>query len=180
MLEWLNTNLSIATVIWLFPLAFLLHDFEEIIFVEAWFEKKYVKVFGRVPRRARGFFEEFSHTTAAKFSIPVVMQLIMYIIAAYLAVEQQTFAFLVGFNVILFLHVFTHIGQSLYFRTYALGVGTAVLIIIPYTLYLFYRLLQARVIGFRDIFTNAPYGLLTIIVVLIGHKVASKILPSRK
>lgn len=180
MLEWLNANLSIATVIWLFPIAFLLHDFEEIIFVEAWFQKNYVKVFRRVPRRARGFFEEFSHTTAARFSIPVAMQLIMYIVAAYAAVEQQTFAFLVGFNVLLFLHVFTHIGQSLYFRTYALGVGTAVIIIIPYTLYLFYRLLHAGFIDFGDILINAPYGLLTILVVIIGHKIAHKILPSKK
>ncbi|MEH7300786.1 HXXEE domain-containing protein [Neobacillus drentensis] len=180
MLEWLNTNLSIETVIWLFPLTFLLHDFEEIIFVEAWFQKNYAKVIKRVPLRARGLFEGMSHTTAARFSIPVVLQLIMYIIAAYLAVEQQLFGLVVGFNVLLFLHVFTHIGQSLFFRTYALGVGTAILITVPYSLYLFYRLLQDEIINFRDIVLNAPYGLVTIFIVLIGHRIAPKLLPSVK
>ncbi|MDR6120436.1 hypothetical protein QFZ87_000033 [Bacillus sp. SLBN-46] len=180
MLEWLNTNLSIETVIWLFPLTFLLHDFEEIIFVEAWFQKNYAKVINRVPAKARGLFEGMSQTTAARFSIPVVLQLVMYIIASYMAVEQQLFGLVVGFNVLLFLHVFTHIGQALFFRTYALGVGTAILITVPYSLYLFYRLLHDEIINFGDIVLNAPYGLVTILIVLIGHRIAPKLLPSVK
>lgn len=33
---------TINTIVWLFPVIFMLHDFEEIIFVEAW-KRKYKK-----------------------------------------------------------------------------------------------------------------------------------------
>lgn len=178
LLNWLNSNISMLTLIWLFPITFLLHDFEEIIFVEAWFQKNYTKLVHRVPSKWRSTFQELSTVTAAHFSIPVLFQFIMYIFASYLAAEQQIYGLFIGFNVLLFLHVFTHIGQSLVFRTYALGTGTALFITFPYSIYLFYRLLNEKIMIANDLLLNAPYGILSILVVLFGHKIAPKILPS--
>jgi hypothetical protein len=178
LLDWINSNISIETIIWLFPITFLLHDFEEIIFVESWFRKNYKTLIDKVPTKTRSIFEELSKTTAARFSIPVFLQFVLYIFSSFMAVEKQIYGLFIGFNVLLFLHIFTHIGQSLYFRTYALGVGTAILISFPYSIYLFYRLINDKLINSWDIIINSPYGILTILVVLIGHKIAPKILPN--
>ena len=70
-----------------------------------------------------------------------------------------------------------HIGQSLYVKVYALGVGSAILVTLPYSIYLFYRLINEDLISVYDIVINAPYGILTIVLVLGGHKLAHKILP---
>ncbi|MDQ0246062.1 hypothetical protein J2S09_003649 [Bacillus fengqiuensis] len=179
MLHWLNSNISVLSLIWLFPITFLLHDFEEIIFIESWFKKNYKRLVHRIPNKLRNTFQELSTVTSAQFSIPVFFQFIMYIVASYLAAEQHIYGLFIGFNVLLFIHVFTHIGQSLAFGTYALGTGTAMFITFPYSIYLFYRLLNEEIITFNDVLLNAPYGILTVLVVFFGHKISPKILPSQ-
>lgn len=177
MLEWLSSHLSLHALIWLFPITFMLHDFEEISFVEQWFKKNDKTIMKKVPKQMKGMLEKISQTTAARFSIPVFFQFIIYILASYLAAEKQDYGMFLGFNLILLLHVFTHLGQTIFFKLYALGTGTALLITLPYSLYLFYRLNKEAIIGLSDILLSLPYGMITIAIVLIGHKVAPRILP---
>lgn len=178
MLEWLNSNISLETLIWLFPITFMLHDFEEIIFVESWFNKNYAKLESKVPKRMKLVFDDLSETTAARFSIPVFMQLILYMIASFLAVEWQFIDLFLGLNIVFFLHIFTHIAQSAFFQTYALGVGSAVLITLPYSVYLFYRLLENGLVQWEDFILSLPYGLLTVVIIWVGHTIAPKIIPN--
>ena len=175
-MDWLDSHISIETLLWLFPITFLIHDFEEIIFVEAWFKKNYGRVLPLIPKKLKGTFQEMSRTTSARFSIPVFLQFIVYVIASFIAVEQQYYGVLIGVNVILLLHVFMHIGQSLFIKTYALGVGTAVLVTLPYTVYLFYRLIFEGLIRPIELLIYTPFGILTIVVLLLGHKISRKIL----
>ncbi|WP_338448332.1 HXXEE domain-containing protein [Niallia oryzisoli] len=177
MLEWLHSQISLNTLIWFFPITFLLHDFEEIIFVEAWFKKNYVRLKPKVPGRMIKVFEDLSKTNAARFSIPVFMQFIVYIIASYLAAEQGFYGLFLGVNVLFFLHIFSHIGQTLFFGVYALGVGSAIIVTLPYSVYLFYRLLNEDIISFMDLAINLPYGLISIAIVWFGHQLSVKILP---
>lgn len=176
MYEWLNLNISLPTLLWLFPITFLLHDFEEILFVELWFKRNYSSASQKVPRFFKKRFHKMSTITAAQFTLPVVLQFIMYIISTYLAVDHHFYSMFLGFNLILLFHVFMHIGQSLFLGVYALGVGTAVTVTLPYSLYLFYRLVVENVIEISTIFTSLPYGLLTIVIVYLGHKIAHKLL----
>ncbi|WP_394233713.1 HXXEE domain-containing protein [Niallia oryzisoli] len=177
MLDWLQSHISLNTLIWLFPITFLLHDFEEIIFVETWFKKNYVRLEPKVPGRMKKVFRDLSKTNAARFSIPVLMQFIVYIIASYLAVEQNYYGLFLGVNALFFLHIFSHVGQTLFFGTYALGVGSAIVITLPYSIYLFYRLINETIISYLDLIQNLPYGLISVGIVWYGHKLAAKILP---
>ncbi|HZH61999.1 MAG TPA: HXXEE domain-containing protein [Metabacillus sp.] len=85
MYEWLHHNISLATLLWLFPIAFLLHDFEEILFVEYWFKKNYSNASQKVPGFFKKTFHKISTITSAQFTLSVVLQLIMYIVSTYLA-----------------------------------------------------------------------------------------------
>ncbi|MHC0037625.1 HXXEE domain-containing protein [Pseudoneobacillus sp. C159] len=175
MIDWLNANTSFATLLWLFPITFMIHDFEEIIFVEAWFKRNFHKVHHRVPARLKQTFQDMSKITAAQYSIPVFFQLVIYIVATYIAVDYDFYGPFVEFNALIFLHVFMHIGQSLVLGTYALGVGSAIFVTLPYSIYLFIRLITENVIQFSDILTSLPYGILTVLVLYLGHKIAPKI-----
>lgn len=176
MYEWLNLHISLATLLWLFPITFLLHDFEEILFVELWFKKNYSKASQKVPGFFKKTFHKMSTVTAAQFTLPVALQFIMYTISTYLAVEHHLYPMFLGFNLFLLLHVVMHIGQSLFLGVYALGVGTAVTVTLPYSLYLFYRLVDENIIEISTIMTSLPYGLITIVIVYLGHNIAHRLL----
>ncbi|PMC36005.1 HXXEE domain-containing protein [Bacillus sp. UMB0899] len=176
MFEWLNHNISLVTLLWLFPITFLVHDFEEILFVERWFKKNYSTTSHKVPEFFRHTFQKMSTITAAQFTLPVALQFFVYIISTYFAVEHQYYPMFLGFNLILLLHVFMHIGQSMLLGVYALGLGTAVTVTLPYSIYLFYRLVDEGIVEISTILTSLPYGLITILIVLLGHKMAHKLL----
>ncbi len=178
MLSFINENISMITLIWLFPVIFMLHDFEEIIFVESWFKKNYYKVRPRVPASMLKTFESMSTVTSARFSIPVLFQLVIYIPACYLAAEQNMFGLFIGFTVLFFLHLFMHIGQSIFLSMYALGTGTS-LLVLPYFLYLFYRLFSEDMLMFSDLLFSLPFGLLQAAALFGGHAIAPKILPEK-
>lgn len=178
MYEWLNTHISPETLLWLFPIMFLLHDFEEILFVELWFKKNYGKASKKVPKFFIKTFQKMSKVTAAQFTLPVVFQFLIYIISTYLAVEYQYYNMFLGFNLFLLLHVFMHIGQLFLLGVYTLGLGTAVTITLPYSIYLFYRLLDEEIVEITTIAASLPYGVITIVIVLLGHKLAHKLIPS--
>lgn len=55
------------------------------------------------------------------------------------------------FLALFFAHVFTHIGQAVYLGKYTPGVITSIILVFPYCLYAYYRLLGEAVITGGDI-----------------------------
>ncbi|HHY20727.1 MAG TPA: HXXEE domain-containing protein [Bacilli bacterium] len=53
------------------------------------------------------------------------------------------------------LHVFTHIGQVLILKIYTPGMITSVALVLPYSLYAYYRLLTEEIINLNDILWSA-------------------------
>ncbi|GIN88559.1 hypothetical protein J6TS2_49450 [Heyndrickxia sporothermodurans] len=124
--QWLN----IHTLIWLFPVLFILHDFEEIIMIEKWMNNNSEVIYEKLPRRvANRVFKQFSMTTT-QFSISVLVIFLFVSSSPYMASQyiiQGAFAniyFFTVFILIFFLHVFTHIGQSIFLRSITPGVMT--------------------------------------------------------
>jgi hypothetical protein len=58
----------------------------------------------------------------------------------------------------LFLHVFTHVAQAIFFRGYAPGVVGAIAAIIPGALYLYKRLFEAKLLTFKSAVVTALIG----------------------
>lgn len=178
MLEALNGSVSIQGLIWLFPVIFMLHDFEEIIFVEGWFRKNYPILTERIPASFRPLLAKFSSMTGTQFAVAVLTEFIVFIPVTFAAAEHGFLYMFLAFNSILFLHVFTHAGQALFLRMYTPGVVTAVLITLPYAAYLFYRLLREGLISWNLLLSSIPAGLIVIPIVLLGHELGRRIAPS--
>ncbi|MCM3550707.1 Uncharacterised protein [Niallia circulans] len=175
MIEALNQSVSIPSLIWLFLAFFMIHDFEEIIFVEGWAKKRYESVYQTIPSFYKPIFRIFNGITSSQFAFAVFIEFIIFIPVTYLAAEQQMFTWFLGFNVIAFLHVFTHVGQALLLRMYTPGVITAIIVILPYSLYLFYRLEMEYNIQINDLIASIPYGLTIIPIVAFGHLLAKTV-----
>lgn len=56
--------MDVQTLIWLFPIIFILHDFEEIIMIEKWMKTNSGAIFEKLPTKiANRVIKQFSMST---------------------------------------------------------------------------------------------------------------------
>ncbi len=68
----MEMSFNVHTLIWLFPIFFIIHDFEEIIMVEKWLTKNRNKLYERLPAKiADRIVKQFSMSTA-QFAVAVL------------------------------------------------------------------------------------------------------------
>lgn len=175
-LEMTESIVSIQSVMWLFLATFMIHDFEEIIFVEYWMKRNYPKMSNKIPGPASKLVKNMSEVTSAQFAVAVCLEFIVFVPVTYLAVEHQNYIFFIGFNALLFIHVFTHLGQSIFLKSYTPGVVTALFVTLPYSIYLFNRMISEGLVSFKEVLIYAPVGLLLLPLVMLGHKLGKMVI----
>ncbi|WP_075980599.1 HXXEE domain-containing protein [Bacillus massilinigeriensis] len=175
--EWID----IQTLIWLFPIIFVFHDFEEIIMAEKWFNTNYNVLSKRIPTiLANRVLKHFSMTTA-QFAVAVLIVFLFVSSSTFMASQYLNDAVLGNieyftvFILTFFIHVFTHIGQSIYFRSITPGVITSVFIVLPYSIIMLNELLENELITWDTIFTCLPFVLLVVPIVVMAHLIGKKL-----
>lgn len=148
----------------------MIHDFEEIIWVESWMKKHFEIVHAAVPKPLKKDFESFRGIQSAQFSVAVALEFVLFIPVTWLAGDYGHSLFFIGFNVILFIDVFIHLAQSLFLKLYTPGVVTAVFVTLPYSVFLFYRLFKACLADWGSLLISLPAGIPLLPLVLLGHK----------
>lgn len=174
--------LDLQTLIWLFPIVFIFHDFEEIIMMEKWMKQNANTIYEKLPKSmANRVIKQFSMSTA-QFAVAVVVIFIFVSGSTYMAnqyVNQGPLANIYCFTVMLlvfFIHVFTHIGQTIFFRSITPGVVTSVFLVLPYTIAMIGSLLVYDVITWYTLFVSLPFILIILPVVLLAHWLGSKVI----
>jgi hypothetical protein len=164
----LDGPLSVNLVIWVFPLAFLVHDLEEIVTMER---------FRRENReRFPKFLRNIATITTRQFTLAVGALLALTLLASYLATRspRQMDLFTIGLAIF-----FGHIGQSLFLRTYTPGVVTALLVVLPYSLYGFHRLSTASLLDGTSFTTLVLIGALLFVPLILATSQLGKLLTRR-
>jgi hypothetical protein len=167
---------DIRTLIWLFPIVFMFHDFEEIILGERWLKKNSGDIMGRIKKIAPPFaarqLEAVFEKSAAELAFTVSLIFGLTFISAYLAVAYKAFGFFLLASLTFFLHGFMHVGQAIILRRYVPAVISSVLIVIPYGLVLYWRLFAEGMVNISGlvIYFLAAVAL-TIPFILVMHKV---------
>lgn len=69
-----------------------------------------------------------------------------------------------------FLHAFVHLGQSLVLRGYTPGLVTAVLLVLPTSVYLYWRLLSAPLVDVESVIATGVLGLVVFVPTVLGAK----------
>jgi hypothetical protein len=174
-MQWLNTHISLNSLIWLFIATFMIHDFEEIIFIERWMSRYHVIVCSVLPKCFRRWFNSFQSIKSSQFSVAVALELIVFIPTTILAAEFHSYLLFIGFNAILLIHVFTHFFQSLILRMYTPGVVTAIVVTLPYSVYLFYRLADMGILNWTVLSNSLVVGMILVPVVIFGHFIGKKV-----
>ncbi len=176
MLGWLKAldcRVSVRTLIWGFWVAFLIHDVEEVVTVEA-FARQHLAL---LPKPLLGLVPD----STAQFAASVAIVLVLWAVVCGLAAsaphpgwQMQLFAMGVA---ALLLNVLTHVGQAGVWRSYAPGVFGAVLVALPYGLYAVYRLRAERLVTAKDL--AWAFGLAAVLTVplIVGVLALGKLLP---
>ena len=165
----LDGQLSLNLVIWVFPVAFLIHDSEEIVTME------------RFRRENRERFPKFLRNIAAittrQFTLAVGVLLVLILLASYLATrpQRQMDFFTIGLAVFL-VHILGHVAQTVFFRRYTPGLITALLVVLPYSLYGFHRLFTANLIGDDSFTTSILVGALLFVPLILAASQLGKLL----
>jgi hypothetical protein len=172
--------LDVQTLIWLFPIMFVLHDLEEIIMIEKWMKKHSEVIREKLPSKmADRVMKQFSMSTA-QFAVSVLVIFLFVGSSTYMAsqfLHQGPLANIHFFTVcilVFFLHAFAHIGQSVFFRSITPGVITSIVIVLPYCIVLLNALLQNQVITWSTMWFSLPFTLFVFPILLAAHWMGKK------
>jgi hypothetical protein len=134
-------SLSFDRLLWLVPIFFTLHNLEEAPFMKNWSKRLPLKIHPTV--------------TTGQFVIAVTFITIAGFLLTYFGVEylanQTGYLIVLGIQIILFFNAFIpHIASTILFRMYSPGVITAVLIILPFSVYLFRRAINENILSWTQ------------------------------
>lgn len=162
--------------IWIlsFLIIFMLHNLEEIITVERWFQKTYLKVSKRIPLVVQRELEDYKTITSRQFSLVVFVFSIFVSGLILMAVLTQHYYLFLGVNLLFALNIFTHPLQSLYLRCYTPGVVTSLLLIIPYYSLFFYHFYNTNMLGLDMVLRGIVVMILLIPIFFLSHKIGEK------
>jgi len=170
--------MEMTHVIWMFLIVFVFHDLEEIIVVENWLIRHRERLVRKVPTFLEKMIRPMLAMSSAQFSVAVTCIFAVLSAAVLLTVltwpTGNYLPFFLACLHVLFLHVFTHVGQSLIMRTYTPGVVTAVVLVLPYSLYTYYRLFAEGWVSWPLIWKTLPYSFLVIPVLYLALTLGEK------
>ncbi|MFC3748559.1 HXXEE domain-containing protein [Paenibacillus sp. GCM10012306] len=151
----MNNFISDTSILWLLPIIFMLHDFEEIIPIPGWLHRNREDILKKVPNALRSRVGKMSALTAPQFSAAVGVLFVIFSIATFLAYEYEFFLLYIVLSLGLFLHAFFHIGVSLYLRRWTPGVVTSVVLLLPYGVLSIDYFIRNHLLVFPDIVYSA-------------------------
>jgi hypothetical protein len=146
---------DINTLIWLFPVAFMLHDFEELIFFEPWLKKNASVVTGKLRGKVPGFVDKTFNSVAGKttgqLAFLICLIFVLISVSAFVAATLEKYALLLIASSLFLVHGFLHLGQAILLRRYVPSLITALLVVIPYGTALLWRLTVAGVVSIPEV-----------------------------
>lgn len=124
--------LSVLYLILPFPIAFIVHEAEEIGTFRRWLSSKGEGVKARLPKSA-AVIDRLSSLDKAAFSVAALEELLLIILITLYLLSDLPYASEIWYTVFLAfaLHLFIHIAQAIIVRGYVPGLVSAI-ILIPY------------------------------------------------
>jgi hypothetical protein len=135
------SSIPFDRLLWLVPIFLTIHNIEEVPFMERWYKRLPMKL--PITITTRQFAIAVTFITIAGF-------LLTYVGVEYLA-NQTGYLLILGVQAILLFNAFfPHIATTIRFRMYSPGVITAVLIMLPFSFYLFRRAFEESIVSWNQ------------------------------
>jgi hypothetical protein len=167
----LLNSMPFDRLLWMVPVFLMLHNIEEAPFMADWYKRLPLKL--PLTITTRQFVIAVTVLTVAGF-------ILTYIGVEYLA-NQTGYLLVLGMQAILAFNAFVpHIAMTIRFRMYSPGVITAVLMILPFSFYVFRRAFDEDILTWNQFWIMlgiAPFavGTIALISLQIGNAVDKKL-----
>jgi hypothetical protein len=174
---------GIKSVLWLFPLAFLFHDGEELLTMPAWIDQhqgillQMIKSYGLPDEILESLTDSHSQTAIAIGFELLLLILVTFWVAQKVQKGWRLYLY-TAFLGMFFFHLFVHIGQAILFKGYIPGILTGTFLSLPLSFYIYRRLFQDRLINWTvAISTGVIGGVFLIPAILLARSVGRNLLP---
>ena len=126
---------DIKILVWLFPVVFIFHDFEEIIFIQPWISRNSLYLSKRFPSISRHFLPHFEKITTASFAAGVAEEFLLISIITVVSFMTDWYSLWIGLFIAFTIHLVIHCFQALAIGKYVPSVVTSV-ICLPVCVYI--------------------------------------------
>lgn len=135
------TIFNFDTVIWLFPILFIFHDFEEIIFTKPWITKNKSILQKEFPKLNK-MITHMDSITASSFALGVAEEFVIICVVTFASYFTKSYLLWMGLFITFSLHLVMHCVQALIFKEYVPSVATSI-ICLPFCLIIIIKLIKS-------------------------------------
>ena len=161
---------NIILLISLLPIVFMIHDFEEIIFLKPWMENNQGYIKNRFPGLGPRIARYFSSISLLSFIIAVAEEFIIISLVTYLSVYFNNYYVWLMVFMGFFIHLIIHIIQVIIIGRYIPIVITSVLAL-GYCIYTFVEIKNVNMFTNTEILICSVSGIILVGVnLLFAHK----------
>jgi hypothetical protein len=139
---------DIKAMVWLFPILFIFHDFEEIIFMQSWISKNRSYLSHRFPALSKKLFPHFDQITTSAFVLGVAEEFILISIVTVVSYVTNWYILWTGLFIAFILHLVIHCFQALVLRKYVPAIITSI-ICLPICVYMISQ--AVKLFPFNDV-----------------------------
>lgn len=120
---------NMQAIIWFFPILFIIHDFEEIIFIQSWISKNRYYLCEKFPTLSKKLLPHFDNITTASFAFGVAEEFILIIIITIISYKTNWFNLWIGLFIAFTTHLIIHCFQVLIIRKYVPAIVTSIIVL---------------------------------------------------
>ena len=159
-------------IVWLFPIVFMFHDFEEIIFFKSWITKNRQTLSERFPKLSKRFFTRFENLSVQAFALAVAEEFVLLSIVTVLSVIFESYLLWLGIFMGFFIHLLVHLIQWIVFRRYIPAIYTSIISLI-YCVFTLNFILKNNLFEAREVVIWSFIGFGIVVVnIFFAHKLA--------
>ncbi len=142
--------LDINFLIWMLPIFFIFHDFEEIIFMKSWFEKNGEELKLKYPKIAKKMLPHMEEITTASFALGVCEEFVLVTIVTVLTYQYEIYTMWLGIFMVFTFHLILHCLQAVAMRRYVPVVATSIFLL-PFCLYVIKAFLSVYTVRYTGL-----------------------------
>jgi len=114
-------------LIWLFPIVFMIHEFEEIIFMRWWVKKNKEHILKKYPKLGKQVLGQFDVVSTEAFSLIVAEEFLIVSFIVVFSAFTNNYDLYVGLILAFSIHLLTHLIQFIALRSYTPAIITTLL-----------------------------------------------------
>jgi len=167
-------DLNFFILVSMFPIVFIFHDFEEIIYMKSFLAKNSEYLQTRFPKLSKQLLKMNGISTAA-FAFGVAEEFILFSILTYVSLLTSNYGWWFGLLIGFTLHIIIHILQFIVIRKYVPVIITSILVL-PYCIYAIVKFGSLQILSVQQmIFYSLIMTVVMGVNLFLVHKLMMKL-----